>query len=785
MKKTLQVLLIVICLAWIGFTLLAPFPPLGSVGELLTYSTGAYSVENDETSGELNLHANGFSNITIHVDSYGVPHIYGKHSRDVCFGMGYMQAKDRLFQMEVMTRLVQGQLSGLLDYSGVESDKQWLLYDMDRLAKNAFEKLKYTDPKTHQDLEAYAKGVNFYLENLKQTQLPPEYKLMRAKPRKWEAYYAMLLSYYMSDVLTHYNGHAERQQLLDKLSPGEMNDLFFHDTTAYPYAIDGDFSNNSALLADFPVSQAKSPALSCRDFVDRQIKNSIGSNHWAVGADQSKDGAALLSNDTHLNLALPGAWYEAHLVCDEYETQGLTLPCSPYVVSGTNEYVSWGITNANWDLTEKFHLEINPKDSTKYRFNGRWVSMTSKTYQISLSDGSTVPFKADFTVNGAVAIEENKKVVNYWYPVEENTSVTSFRKLATTKNWSDFKEALRSYSYPSQNFAYADTKGNVGMISAGKLPARPATYNGGMLDGSKVYTPQFVPFDSLPMQFRGKKGFVFSANQNPARTAYYINYDWPERYRAQRIKDLLSSKDQLDISDMMRFQGDIRDISTHDLKTAIKKHRGSEKDWQLLDPLLNWNGEIDHKSYEAVLLFYFNFILQEEIKTNMTKNIGVGPAIPLSNLYALLKRDKLKFGGQEVKTSAFLLQIIRKTKQQFITDYGIDFRKKASFTTHGVMTIEHFLGFPGMGEWVYNAGGNSQTVNVNVNKTHGPSMRTNFKMTTPVTGYIAIAGGQSGRPDDKNYKDQLTDWKKVRYHKIQLGAREKELVNIQSVIRFK
>ncbi|HET6245173.1 MAG: penicillin acylase family protein [Bacteroidetes bacterium] len=781
-----RILVLLLCFLWIGLTFYRPAGLFQSIGTLFTYSTGVFSLRSpDAKVGNIELKSQGKFEVDIHIDIIGIPHIYGKDASNVSFGMGYMHARDRYFQMEIITRVVQGRLAEVLGKKVTSSDIFWKPLEIEVKAMEVLSELHVEQPEVYKQLMAYNAGVSFYIDQEKPNNNSPEYRLLGFAPRKWESHYPVLLSWYMNYMLTYKDRHAEREQVLLSLPANLIEELYGLNNEQYPFIItDTTFTTvipeNSSPVKVFGKLDKQTETIG-----EKELRQSIGSNNWAVSANKSATARAMLCNDTHLDISLPNPWYEAHLVCPEFNVYGFSIPCSPFIISGYNENIAWGITNGGWDLSDRFLLKTNPDNKNEYWYEGAWKKMQEKQYVIRQNNAKDTVVKQQFTIYGPVVHGEKQVYAQKWYPAGKTSSVISFNYLARAKNWEDFKNALSYFSYPPQNFAYADKQGNIGMISAGKMPLRYAGYKGGLLDGSKKHREQFVPFSSLPQQFKPAQGFVYSANQNPANTDYYIEYDFHDTYRAKRIFQLLAQNKNLSIKDMKAIQADRKDIGIEDIKALIKKYKKATGKWKLIEPLEHWNGEISASSKEAILYSYFAYCLRNTFQKILKSEFEITEIVNNSNLVSfLLKNDTFRIGEKTIVVNDFLEECLKATQEHLQKDFGEDYNK-ADYSYYSSFDIKHLVHFPGLGAKVTDAGGNVNTPNVNTQRVHGASMRSIIIMDEKPKALTVLAGGQSGRANSSNYKNQLEDWKNVLYHKAQFTAKHEELKNINNVISIK
>ncbi|MDQ3821547.1 MAG: penicillin acylase family protein, partial [Acidobacteriota bacterium] len=112
--------------------------------------------------------------VTVRKDERGIPYIEAANAPDLYFAQGYVAASDRLFQMELFRRTARGELAEIFgagpNGTALESDKQHRRYGFAQLAEAQVDHLP---AKLRVALEAYARGVNAYIESLDAKSLPP------------------------------------------------------------------------------------------------------------------------------------------------------------------------------------------------------------------------------------------------------------------------------------------------------------------------------------------------------------------------------------------------------------------------------------------------------------------------------------------------------------------------------------------------------------------------------------------------------------------------------------
>ncbi|MDX6559794.1 MAG: penicillin amidase, partial [Blastocatellia bacterium] len=124
--------------------------------------------------------------LTVRRDERGIPYIEATNDQDLYFGQGYATANDRLWQMDLMRRTARGELAEILgagpNNAVIEQDKQHRTMGF---AQEVDAELAQASPQTRAVLAAYARGVNAYIDSLDPKSLPPEFQILKYKPRPW------------------------------------------------------------------------------------------------------------------------------------------------------------------------------------------------------------------------------------------------------------------------------------------------------------------------------------------------------------------------------------------------------------------------------------------------------------------------------------------------------------------------------------------------------------------------------------------------------------------------
>lgn len=490
--------------------------------------------------------------VTVFRNNQAVPSIYAENEEDLYRAVGYLMAQDRLWQMDLLRRATTGRLSEIFGEDLVNTD---LLMRSLRIPEKSAEVLNQTGSNVITALEAFACGVNQYIDN-NRNNLPPEFSILGYTPEHWKPEHSVNLTGYMAwdlnmgwstEVILHKLKQKVNEEMFRELVP----DLDLQDSYVYP-----DSGMDAGELMSVINHSAKLAELGLQVF--------SGSNNWAVSGNRSITGKPLLANDMHLGLFSPGIWYQMHQVVDgKLNVTGVVLPGQPFVIAGHNENIAWGMTNVMLDDVD-FYLEtVNPENPYEYMYMGEWREMEVRREVFVTGKNDSTVKELRFTHRGPVISKlksAGEEVISMkWTGNLYSNEVRSVYLLNRAENWEQFRDALTTFNSVSQNVIYADTEGNIGLQTAAGIPVREGS---GILivpgEDDTYEWKGLVPFEELPYSYNPPEGFLLSANNRmvPDDYPYYISHWYDLPYRYDRIHEMLTEKEVFSIADYRDMLGD-------------------------------------------------------------------------------------------------------------------------------------------------------------------------------------------------------------------------------------
>jgi penicillin amidase len=330
-----------------------------------------------------------------------------------------------------------------------------------------------------------------------------------------------------------------------------------------------------------------------------------------VSGARTASGKPLLAADPHLGYQLPSLWYAAHIVTPNQNVYGVTLAGLPFVVIGHTRNIAWGLTNTQADVMDFFTEKINPADEREYWHDGQWESVQVVDEVIRVRGGADVHHPVKITAHGPILTQKGFTVAMQWTGSGASFEARALYNVNHAEDYDAFVAALRDFQVPAQNWAYADTAGNIAIWSAGKYPLRKSGDGPlrAIADGSTGERDWvgFIPFEDVPHALNPESGYVLSANQRPApqNYPYYLGWQWDPSYRARRIEQFLSSSDFFTIEDMQALQYDSKDTLAEALLPVMLPVVSSAApgglDKSALDALLAWDYRMGVDSTAATI----------------------------------------------------------------------------------------------------------------------------------------------------------------------------------------
>ncbi len=783
-----------VILSGVGIGLLiflsSPVGNFPAIGPFFDPSIGFWRVAwLDDIPPQARLCSSAFSSeVNILTDYRGVPHIFGDNEQDVCAALGYLHARDRLWQMDIQHRFAAGRLSEIMGRRTLSLDLEQRRLGLAITAQRIAANLDRTS-KEFQLISAYTNGVNCFIDQLTYKNYPYEFKLLHYTPESWTVEKTILVSVFMGYLSRNRDDldFARLQQLFSEPELTELYPLF--SKIAYPIIPEPDqlaapqLSGNNSPQSGCPpaaVVDGGSDGLRRRAEVDL-----LGSNNWVVAGAKTATGKPMLANDPHLTLELPSLWYEAHLNCPQMNVYGVTLIGAPVVIIGFNERIAWGMTNCGWDVTDWYRETFDNQQHDHYWFNNHWRPVTKISQTIRIKNEPDTTFILEYTHRGPVIPLGGDFLSMRWTGNDTLFEGITALWLNFAQDYGDFCRALARYNCPAQNFVYADVDGNIAIYAAGKNPIRRSGLGRTIADGrdDQFDWIGFTPFAQLPACLNPNQGYLASTNQQPLnQPAPYFGWNWPADYRGRRINELLASNDSITVADMMRFQTDAYSICARvfvpyilgAFDSAADSERSAPLD-SMLFYLRSWNYEMRKREVGATIFHEFMQCFErntwQDHLSAAANSTFLWPSLSVLERITTAAPNSRWFDDIRTATmedrDAIIRKSLRETAVKLSDKLGsqvYQWRWEHFHRTH----IQHLSKLKPLGIAPFPNNGGNGTLNVGHGRInhHGPSWRMIVSLEQPIRGWGVYPGGQSGHPTSHHYCDFLATWQDEAYFEL-------------------
>jgi penicillin G amidase len=609
--------------------------------------------------------------VTVSFTAQGLTSISAGNSHDVFLALGYVEAEFRLSEMDAERRLGEGRLSQLAGPTDLASDEFELRLGLLRTAQNEWARTTGT---ARSALLAYAQGVNDDIAKDRTSgDWPALFTLSGQYPSPWTPVDSLVIQGVLTEELDYTTGSLDYELLAKSLGPVNTADWFpalaKNAQTPYdpgPYikapltpvppdvassapagtttsamqggsAPDitqvstsgssavpggngaagggtGSRSGDSSALA----GSAASVLAQLSQLLPNETHHYPDSNAWAangpaVAGASAGQQSALLGGDPHLAQTLPSVWYEVALSAPGYQVAGVSVPGVPGILLGHNAHIAWSLTDTQNSAT--FYYAEKTRGS-EYYWDGAWRPMTVVHYSIPVRGAATKRLTVDITAQGPIISQAGQKMAVDWMGNVPSGDVAALLGVNSAANFAQFKAALATWYAPTQNFVYADTSGNIGVVAPGYYPQVPA--------GCQPWLPMsgtgacdidgVIPYQAVPQSYDPPSHLIATDNQRPVSGdyPYYVGtaFDFYDPgYRAAYAYSSLKAAEPLTTASIAALQNNLTDPLAVRLLPAVTSALSdgglSGKYQQAATLLRSWNGEMDAGSAAASLWWTF------------------------------------------------------------------------------------------------------------------------------------------------------------------------------------
>lgn len=695
-------------------------------------------------------------------DGWGIPYLSASTLEDLWFAQGFVQASERLFQIDLALRASTGRLSELFAELTLPADRFARTIGWNRIGER--EAARWNDASRGM-VGSFVAGARAFVS---QMPAPPlEYALLAVAPELPEdlGVWASAFAYVAWGLSGNWDMELLRvrlrerfgdmaQALLPPLAPGRRG------SAAGSLA--------GALLEGVPRSRGQ------------------GSNNWVVAGSRTASGKPLLANDPHLLVGQPASWFEIHLRAPGYEARGVAFPFAPGIVIGTTAHHAWGITNVTGDVQD-LYLERVSSDGTAAEFDGAWEPLTVHEETIAVRGGKAVALEVRETRHGPILDTVPVGVTgDSFEPIDESIALrwtatdgllepSALIDLVRAGSFEEAREAMRGVSCPGQNIVYADVDGTIGYQCTGRYPLRRTGDGSAPVPGwtSEHEWDGWLPFEDLPWSKDPGRGWIVTANDRIHDEDYphLIGLDFHTPFRAERVAELLEGSDSITLADAARIQVDTVSLPARRLLPHLLRTPATEESSAALDALADWDGDLRADSaaalvYQAWLGGIAALVLgAEEDPATFDAYFGWREAFTCAALPVLLEGHPPGGGSWEELLARALADALARLREQL----GEDQAAWRWGAVHRVRFAHPLARMPIVGSLFvaaeHEVGGDEQTVlQAGVDARSGfdavviPSWRVVVDLSDLDRSAAVLATGQSGNPASPHWNDQGDLW---------------------------
>lgn len=536
--------------------------------------------------------------VTVTRDTFGIPHIQANNKMDALRALGFVQASERLFQLEVSRRLTQGELSEVFGDAALNMDKLYRSLMLKRSVERMLAKEKAEGTfkqKTWDEMAAYFDGVNQYQTH---HPLPYEMQILGIKARPFSPLDAYIMTGHMAyGFAIAMRADPLMTELAKKLPAEQFQALRNFPLKAPLKIVENSAFKDVATLFDtfaFPFFE--------------------GSNAWLISAKRSQSGKSLFANDPHIGFSAPAVWFEAHIKTPEFELYGHYLPLIPFAVLGHNHHHAWGFTMSLNDDMDLYREKLDRENKTVL-YKNKPVPYQEWQEVIKVKNQDDVVLNMIETPHGPLlnqVLADQDLALAWAFLRRENNPMRALMEMAEAKSMQTFESAMQYATAPGLNVMYADSE-NIAWWTFGDMAIKKNPNSDMVLEGSSGEDEyvRLLTWQEKPHLVNPEAGFIVTANSRPLGLPDTLRGDWQSDDRFQTITTLLEQKDTWNSEELKSLQTENLNLKNRELLTALLENlqldAKDEKIYsQQLKTLKNWDLRSEVSSAEAALYHQWN-----------------------------------------------------------------------------------------------------------------------------------------------------------------------------------
>ena len=573
-------------------------------------------------------------------DNANVPHIFAGDDTDIFFGLGYVHAQDRLWQMTMLRRTVQGRLSEVFGQRTLNIDKALRRFD---LYGAAHKSLAVQDERTIAALNAYSAGVNARLQEINTSALgrgAPEMFVFSNPIAPWQPADSIAIIKLMAVQIS---SHLESEVLYARASlalddPARLADIMPLSPGSGIAALP-EYASLWPGLTLPRMAAADLPEHPLSPFHKRAFAGA--SNAWAASPARSASGGTLLANDPHLGFTAPGIWYLARLELSSGGVIGGTIPGVPTVMTGRSASLGWGITSSYLDDQDVFIEKVNPDNPSEYLTPEGYKPFITQRSIIRIKGADPVTLTRRWTENGPVLPGSHYDLDQVtpaghvaalsWTALSPaDTTMTAAIDLMYAKTVSEAMKAGERFVAPTQNLTLVDQT-QIALKTIGAMPRRSAKHEsqGRMPSRGWIAENRWLginPYSATPEFVAPAGGLLGNTNNKTVDRPFplHVSFVWGDTQRVHRWRKLMQNREVHTRDSFIEAQLDTVSFTARSLLPLIgadlwftgesapegTPERQRQRALQLLS---DWNGEMNEHQPEPLIYAAWLRALQDRL----------------------------------------------------------------------------------------------------------------------------------------------------------------------------
>ncbi|MGA1181451.1 MAG: penicillin acylase family protein [Marivivens sp.] len=742
-------------------------------------------------------------------DNADVPHIFGQSDEDVFFALGYAHAQDRLWQMTMLRRTVQGRLSELFGSGTVKIDSLLRRFDLYNLAVSSVDA---QDARTLEMLKAYSAGVNAWIDEVNsgaRGRGAPEMWIFSQAIAPWQPADSIAILKLMALQLS---GHLEEEVLRARtsllLSPERVADILPDAPGAGTAAL----PRYAELVEDVPLYLVDSRMPFDPLSPVKLLPLAGASNAWAAGVSRSATGSTLLANDPHLGLTAPSIWYLARLELSTGGVIGGTIPGLPLILTGRSADLGWGLTSSYLDDQDVYIEEVNPQNPDEYRTPEGWAPFRSRDSIITVADAPAVTIKLQWTDNGPVLPPDQYDLgtirpaghvtsVAWTALSDRDTSLSAGMGIMRAHNIDQAISAAKDFVAPSQNLMLAD-RNRIAMKTIGAFPRRNLGHQSQGRLPTYGYLAQnrwigTLPYATNPEFIDPEGGLLGNTNNKVIDRPFpdHMSYEWGDTQRINRWRLLMQSREVHTRESFIEAQLDTVSFTARSLLPLIGADlwftgeaapAGTlEAERQTaLQLLADWNGEMNEHLPEPLIYSAWLRALQKRL---IDDELG-----PLADEFSHVEPLFIERVYRNTENASVWCDVAQSARIETCSEiskaalddaiiwlkdtYGQDLQSLRWGAAHEATHDHPTLGEVPVLKWFVNirqstSGGDNTLLRGRTSgqdpnpfqNVHAAGFRGVYDFADPDSSVFIISTGQSGHPLSRHYDDLGELWRRGEY----------------------